>query len=79
MIENIFRIVHNQWTWRNEKLYFCQQPGAETAFEYEHTMEWILNQLEMTDQEDRLPEDQYLLKVDLEDLAKLTPDGRRSW
>ena len=22
LIENIFRIVHNQWTWRNEKLYF---------------------------------------------------------
>ena len=79
LIENIFRIVHNQWTWRNEKLHFCRHPGAETAFEYEQTMERILNQLEMTDPEDLLPEDQYLLGVNPEDLTKSTCDGKRSW
>ena len=42
-------------------------------------MEQILNQLEMTDPEDLLPEDLYLLDVDPEDLAKSTRDGRRSW
>ena len=79
LIENIFKIVHNQWTWRNEKLHFRQHPGAETAFEYEQTMERITNQLEMTDWDDLLPEDQYLLEVDPEDLAKASPDGRRAW
>ena len=42
-------------------------------------MQRILSQLEMTDAEDLLPEDQYLLGVNPEDLAKLTRDGRRSW
>ena len=42
-------------------------------------MERIINQLEMTDPEDLLPEDLYLLDVDPEDLAKLTRDGRQSW
>ena len=79
LIENIFKLVHNQWTWRNEKLHFRRHPGAETAFEYERTMERIVNQLEMTDPEDLLPEDLYLLDVDPEDLAKSTRDGRQSW
>ena len=78
LIENIFRIVHNQWTWWNEKYHFHRYPGVDTAFEYEQTMERILNQLEMTDPEDLLPEDQYLLGVNPEDLAKSTHDGRRS-
>ena len=42
-------------------------------------MERIINQLEMTDPEDLLPDDLYLLDVDPEDLAKLTRDGRQSW
>ena len=79
LIENIFKIVHNQWTWQNEKLHFRRHPGAETAFEYERTMERIVNQLEMTDPEDLLPKDLYLLDVDPEDLAKTTRDGRQSW
>ena len=70
LIEKLIKIIHNQWTWRNEKLHFRRYPGAETAFEYEQTMERIMNQLEMTDPEDLLPEDQYLLEVDPEDLAK---------
>ena len=36
-IENLIRITHNQWTWRNEKLHFRQHPGAETVSEYEKT------------------------------------------
>ena len=39
-------------------------------------MEQILNQLEMTDPEDLLPEDLYLLDIDPEDLAESTCDGR---
>ena len=42
-------------------------------------MERIINQLEMTDPEDLLPEDQYLLEVDPEDLAKASSDGRKTW
>ena len=38
-----------------------------------------MNQLEMTDPEDLLPEDQYLLEVDPEDLAKASSDGRKTW
>ena len=79
LIENIFRIVHHQWTWQNKKLHFCRHPGAETAFEYEQTMEQIINQLEMTDPEDLLPEDLYLLDVNPKDLAKSTRDNRQSW
>ena len=71
--------MHNQWTWQNEKLHFRRHPGAETAFEYERTMEQIINQLEMTDPEDFLPEDLYLLDVNPEDFAKPTCDGRQSW
>ena len=33
----------------------------------------------MTDPEDLLPEDQYLLEVDPEDLAKASSDGRKTW
>ena len=33
----------------------------------------------MTYPEDLLPEDQYLLEVDPEDLAKAFPDGRKTW
>ena len=64
---------------RNKKLHFQRYPGAETVFEYEQTMERIIHQLEMTDPEDLLPEDQYLLGVDPEDLAKASPDGRKTW
>ena len=39
-------------------------------------MERILNQLEMTDPEDLIPEDLYLLDLDPEDIAKSTRDGR---
>ena len=38
-----------------------------------------MNQLEMTDPEYLLPEDQYLLEVDPEDLAKASSDGRKTW
>ena len=35
--------------------------------------------MEMTDPEDLLPEDQYILGVDPEEIAKTTPDGRQAW
>ena len=35
-IENLIRITHNQWTWRNERLHFKRHPEAETVFEYEN-------------------------------------------
>ena len=78
-IENIIRLTHNQWTWRNERLHYRRHPGAETAFEFEQTMQRIISKLEMTDPEDLLPEDQYLLGVDPEDLMKASPDGRQAW
>ena len=78
-IENLIRITHNQWTWRNEKLHFRQHPGAETVFEYETTMQRILDDLEMMSPEDLLPEDQYLLGVDPEDLAASSKVKRQVW
>ena len=42
-------------------------------------MQRIISKLEMTDPEDLLPEDQYLLGVDPEDLMKASPDGRQAW
>ena len=78
-IENLIPIVHDQWTWRNEKLHYRRHPGAETAAEYEQIMKRIMNKLEMTDPEDLLPEDQYLLGVDPEELINTSPDGRNAW
>ena len=42
-------------------------------------MNRIMNKLEMTDPEDLLPEDQFLLGVDPEKLMKTSPDGRQAW
>ena len=56
-IENLIRIVHDQWTWKNEKLHFQKYPGAKTSFEYEQILKRIMNKLEMTDLEDIRPED----------------------
>ena len=28
LIENLIQIIHNQWTWRNEKLHYQRHPGA---------------------------------------------------
>ena len=42
-------------------------------------MNRIMNKLEMTDPEDLLPEDQYLLGVDPEKLINTSPDGRQAW
>ena len=43
--------------WRNEKVHFRRHSGAETIFEYERTMNCILDGLERTNPEDLLPED----------------------
>ena len=56
-IENLIRIVHDQWTWKNEKLLFQKYPGAKTSFKYEQILKRIMNKLEMTDLEDIRPED----------------------
>ena len=42
-------------------------------------MNRILDDLEMVKPEDLLPEDQYLLGVDLEDLATASKDRRKVW
>ena len=76
-IKNLIRITHNQWTWRNEKLHFRRHPGAETVFEYEKNMQRIIDDLEMMNSEDLLPEDQYLLGVDPEDLETASKDRRQ--
>ena len=78
-IENLIRLTHDQWTWRNEKLHYRRHPGAETPFEYEQIMKNILDKMEMTDPEDLLPEDQFILEVDPEDIMKASPDARQAW
>ena len=42
-------------------------------------MNRIMTKLEMTDSEDLLPEDQFLLGVDPEKLMNTFPDGRQVW
>ena len=42
-------------------------------------MQRIMDDLEMMNLEDLLPEDQYLLGVDLEDLATASKDRRQVW
>ena len=48
-------------------------------FEFDQTMNRILDNLEMMNLEDLLPEDQYLLGVDSEDLATASKDRRQVW
>ena len=74
LIKNLIQITHNQWMWINEKLHFKRHPGAETLFEYEQTMNRILTNLEMMNPEILLPEDQYLLGINPDDLATTSKD-----
>ena len=76
-IENLIRITHNQWTWRNERLHFKRHPGAETVFDKGKTMKQIIEDIEMMNPEDLLPEDQYLLGADPKDLATASKDRRQ--
>ena len=78
-IEIVNQITHNQWIWRNKKLHFKRHPGAETVFEYKKTMQQIIDDLEMMNPEDLLPEDQYLSGFDPEDLATASKDRRQVW
>ena len=66
-------------TWRNKKLHYRRHPGAETPFEYEQIMNNILEKMEMTNPEDLLPEDQFILGVDPEEIMKASPDARQAW
>ena len=39
----------------------------------------ILDKMEMTNPEDLLPEDQFILGVDPEEIMKASPDARQAW
>ena len=78
-VENIIRITHHQWTFRNEKLHYRSHPGAESIFDYERSVNRICQQLDFIDPEELLPEDQYLLEVDAERMAEETADRRHVW
>ena len=78
-VENIIRITHHQWLFRNEKLHYRSHPGAESIFEYERSMNRICQQLDFIDPEELLPEDQYLLEVDANRMAEEPADQRQVW
>ena len=61
------------------EVYFKQYLGAETVFEYEQTMNCILDDLEVMNPEDLLPEDQFLLGINPEDLATAFKVRRQVW
>ena len=56
LVDQLFKLTHLQWKYRNNYLHHRVHDGAETVEEYESKMRRIENLLELTDPEDLLEE-----------------------
>ena len=73
LVDQIFKLTHLQWTYRNNFLKHRANDSAETVEEYESRMRRIEEFLEHTDPEDLLEEDRFLVEeYNLEELAAAT-------
>ena len=80
LVDQIFKLTHLQWKYRNSYLKFRARDGAETVEEYEDRMRRIEQTLELTDPEDLLEGDRHLVEAySLEDLAAATSEERITW
>ena len=78
LVDQIFKLTHLQWKYRNNYLKHRAHDGTETVEEYESRMHRIEESLELTDPEDLLEEDQFLVEdYSLEELAATTSTKRR--
>ena len=69
-----------QWKYRNAYLKHRAHDGAETVEEYESRMRRIEQSLELTDPEELLKEDRFLVEdYSLEELAATTLNKRITW
>ena len=62
LVDQLFKLTHLQWKYRNNYLHHRAHDGAETVEEYESRMRCIEDSLELTDPEDLLEEDRFLVK-----------------
>ncbi|EJK68901.1 hypothetical protein THAOC_09891 [Thalassiosira oceanica] len=76
LVDMIIRITHRQWLYRNEKLHYKQQFGAESPREYQQIMARITHLHNHTDPEDLLPADQCLLDTNLKRYRGQRRDAR---
>ena len=80
LVDQIFKLTHLQWKYRNNYLKFRAHDGAETVEEYDARMRCIEESLEYTDPEDLLVDNWHLVKAySLEDLMAATSEERITW
>ena len=79
-VDQLFRLTHLQWTFRNNYINYRASDGAETVDEYEARMARIEQTLERTDPEDLLEEDRHLVEdYTLTELAEAATTTRIMW
>ena len=79
-VDQIFRLTHVQWTYRNNYLHYRSSDNTETTTEYASRMRRIEAAFERVDPETLLAEDQYLVQeYDLTGLAAATTSERIVW
>ena len=61
LVDQLFHLVHLQWTYRNKYLHFRAHDGAETVTEYEARMKRIADLFNTVEPEHLLEEDRYLV------------------
>ena len=80
LIDQIFKLTHLQWKYRNNFLKHGANDSAETVEEYKLRMRYIKEILELTNPEDLLEEDRFLVaEYSLEELAAATSTKRIVW
>ena len=79
-VDQLVRLTHLQWTYRNKYLHYRTHDGAETVDEYESRMSRIEQLLERTNPDDLLEEDRHLVEdYTLAELAAATTETRITW
>ena len=61
LVDQLFHLVHLQWTYRNKYLHFCAHNRAETVTKYEARMKQIAKLFNTVVPEHLLEEDRYLV------------------
>ena len=80
LIDQIFKLTHLQWKYRNSYLKYRANDSAETVEEYESRMRRIEETLQLTDPENLLEEDRFLVEdYSLEELAAASSTKRINW
>ena len=80
LVDQIFKLTHLQWKYPNSYLKYRANDSAETVEEYESRMRRIEETLQLTDPEDLLEEDRFLVEdYSLEELSATTSTKRINW